>query len=57
MFGRKGEKPLFPVNILGDFAGGGMLCAMGTLCVKCINNKKKVFCWLYLKEQGLEKAK
>ena len=29
--GRKGEKPLFPVNLLGDFAGGGMLCAMGIL--------------------------
>jgi alpha-methylacyl-CoA racemase len=28
-FGRKGEKPLAPVNLLGDFAGGGMLCAMG----------------------------
>ncbi len=30
-FGRKGEKPLAPVNLLGDFAGGGMLCAMGIL--------------------------
>lgn len=29
--GRKGERPLFPLNILGDFAGGGMLCAMGIL--------------------------
>ena len=28
-FGRKGEKPIAPVNLLGDFAGGGMLCAMG----------------------------
>ncbi len=28
-FGRKGEKPIPPVNLLGDFAGGGMLCAMG----------------------------
>ena len=28
-FARKGEKPLPPVNIVGDFAGGGMLCAMG----------------------------
>jgi alpha-methylacyl-CoA racemase len=27
--GRKGEKPLAPINLLGDFAGGGMLCAMG----------------------------
>ncbi len=29
LFGRKGEKPIPPVNLLGDFAGGGMLCAMG----------------------------
>ncbi|TPX38763.1 hypothetical protein SeLEV6574_g07648 [Synchytrium endobioticum] len=29
--GRKGERPMFPMNILGDFAGGGMLCAMGIL--------------------------
>jgi alpha-methylacyl-CoA racemase len=31
LFKRKGEKPLPPLNILGDFAGGGMLCAMGIL--------------------------
>lgn len=30
-FGRKGENPVAPVNLLGDFAGGGMLCAMGIL--------------------------
>ena len=29
--GRKDENPLFPLNLLGDFAGGGMLCAMGIL--------------------------
>ncbi len=29
LIGRKGEKPIFPVNLLGDFAGGGMLCALG----------------------------
>jgi alpha-methylacyl-CoA racemase len=29
LLGRKGEKPLAPVNLLGDFAGGGMLCALG----------------------------
>jgi alpha-methylacyl-CoA racemase len=28
-FGRKGEKPIPPVNLLGDFAGGGMSCALG----------------------------
>ena len=31
LFRRKGEKPLAPGNILGDFAGGGLLCAMGIL--------------------------
>jgi alpha-methylacyl-CoA racemase len=31
LFRRKGEKPLPPCNLLGDFAGGGMLCAMGIL--------------------------
>jgi alpha-methylacyl-CoA racemase len=31
LIGRKGERPLPPVNLLGDFAGGGMLCAMGIL--------------------------
>ena len=29
LFKRKGERPLPPVNFLGDFAGGGMFCAMG----------------------------
>ena len=29
LIGRKGEVPLAPVNLLGDFAGGGMLCALG----------------------------
>jgi alpha-methylacyl-CoA racemase len=27
--GRRGERPLAPVNLVGDFAGGGMLCALG----------------------------
>ena len=31
LFKRKGERPLPPCNLLGDFAGGGMLCAMGVL--------------------------
>src|SRR3569832_2829275 len=29
LFGRPGDKPLLLVNLLGDFAGGGMLCALG----------------------------
>jgi alpha-methylacyl-CoA racemase len=31
LFRRKGDRPLPPCNLLGDFAGGGMLCAMGIL--------------------------
>ena len=39
LFKRKGEKPLPPCNILGDFAGGGMLCAMGILLALIERNK------------------
>jgi alpha-methylacyl-CoA racemase len=28
---RKGERPLFPLNLVGDFGGGGMLLALGVL--------------------------
>jgi len=31
LFRREGEPPLPPSNVLGDFAGGGLLCAMGIL--------------------------
>ncbi|KAI9271786.1 CoA-transferase family III domain-containing protein [Phascolomyces articulosus] len=31
MMGRKGERPMFPLNILADFAGGGLMCVMGIL--------------------------
>ena len=27
--GRKHEKPYAPINLLADFAGGGLMCAMG----------------------------
>ena len=30
--GRKGEKPLAPLNLVGDFGGGGMLLAFGVAC-------------------------
>jgi alpha-methylacyl-CoA racemase len=30
--GRVGERPLPPVNLLGDFGGGGMLLAFGVVC-------------------------
>jgi alpha-methylacyl-CoA racemase len=31
LIGRRGERPLPPVNLLGDFAAGGMLCALGVM--------------------------
>lgn len=31
LLGRRGEKPLAPGNLLGDFAGGGAVCFMGIL--------------------------
>ncbi|XP_021917673.1 alpha-methylacyl-CoA racemase-like isoform X3 [Zootermopsis nevadensis] len=31
ILGRKTEKPTAPVNLLGDFAGGGLLCALGIM--------------------------
>jgi alpha-methylacyl-CoA racemase len=39
LFRRKGERPLPPCNILGDFAGGGMLCAMGILLALVERNR------------------
>lgn len=30
-YGRKGEKPTFPVNAVGDFGGGGMMLAFGVV--------------------------
>ena len=39
LFRRKGEKPLPPCNLLGDFAGGGMLCAMGILLALIEKNR------------------
>jgi alpha-methylacyl-CoA racemase len=29
---RQGERPLFPLNLVGDFGGGGMLLAFGVVC-------------------------
>ena len=31
LIGRKGEKPLAPLNLLADFAGGSLTCAIGIL--------------------------
>ena len=30
--GRAGQQPTPPINVLGDFAGGGMLLAFGIAC-------------------------
>jgi alpha-methylacyl-CoA racemase len=30
--GRRGERPLPPLNLVGDFGGGGMLLALGVVC-------------------------
>ena len=29
---RRGERPMFPLNLLGDYGGGGMLLAFGVVC-------------------------
>jgi alpha-methylacyl-CoA racemase len=29
---RHGERPMFPLNLVGDFGGGGMLLAFGIMC-------------------------
>ncbi|KAI6717298.1 hypothetical protein JHW43_000201 [Diplocarpon mali] len=39
MFGRKGEKPLAPANILGDFAGGGAVLFQGILLALLVREK------------------
>lgn len=31
LFGRKGERPYPPGNVVGDFAGGGAMCFLGIL--------------------------
>jgi alpha-methylacyl-CoA racemase len=31
-FGREGQKPTPPINLIGDFGGGGMFLAFGTVC-------------------------
>ena len=31
-FARRGERPMFPLNLLGDYGGGGMLLAFGIVC-------------------------
>lgn len=31
MIGRHGDKPIPPLNILADFAGGGLMCTLGIM--------------------------
>src|SRR5689334_34559 len=31
-FGREGQKPTPPINLIGDFGGGGMFLAFGVVC-------------------------
>ena len=39
MLGRKDQKPTPPINLLADFAGGGMTCALGILLALFERNK------------------
>ena len=32
MIGREGEKPIPPLNLVGDFGGGGLILAFGIMC-------------------------
>lgn len=43
--GRRGEAPLPPLNLVGDFGGGGMLLAYGIVCAlveRSVSNKGQV---------------
>ena len=31
MLGKKNDKPYPPINLLADFAGGGLMCALGII--------------------------
>lgn len=39
MLGRSGEKPTPPINLVADFAGGGLLCAFGILAALQARNR------------------
>jgi alpha-methylacyl-CoA racemase len=36
------EKPTFPLNLLADFAGGGMTCAMGIVLALFERSRSKL---------------
>jgi alpha-methylacyl-CoA racemase len=31
-FARSGERPMFPLNLIGDYGGGGVILALGVVC-------------------------
>ena len=37
--GRKGERPMFPLNLVGDFGGGGLFLAFGLVCALLERNR------------------
>lgn len=39
MIGRHGDKPIPPLNILADFAGGGLMCTLGIMMALFERNK------------------
>lgn len=39
MLGRIGEKPTAPINLLADFAGGGLMCAFG-ICIALLERER-----------------
>lgn len=39
MLGRKDEKPMAPINLLADFAGGGLMCAFG-ICLALLERAR-----------------
>lgn len=41
--GRKDEPPLAPINLLADFAGGGLTCAMGIVAALFERSKSGSF--------------
>lgn len=39
MIGRQGQNPFPPLNILADFAGGGLVCVLGIMMALFEKNK------------------
>ncbi|XP_047359508.1 alpha-methylacyl-CoA racemase isoform X2 [Vespa velutina] len=42
LFGRAKEKPTPPVNLVGDFAGGGLICALGIILALFERNRSNL---------------